>query len=77
MSAEPATRVVTAGAQACDDGARVLAAGGLVAFPTETVYGLGADATNGQAIADTLSGHEPALVSAVQVAVLDALEGGQ
>ena len=51
MSAEPATRVITAGAQASDDAARVLAAGGLVAFPTETVYGLGADATNGQAIA--------------------------
>ncbi|HXW27287.1 MAG TPA: L-threonylcarbamoyladenylate synthase [Xanthobacteraceae bacterium] len=31
--------------------ARVLAAGGLVAFPTETVYGLGADATDGQAVA--------------------------
>ena len=28
-----------------------LAAGGLVAFPTETVYGLGADATNGAAVA--------------------------
>ena len=51
MSAEPATRMVTAGAQASDDAARVLAAGGLVAFPTETVYGLGADATNGKAIA--------------------------
>jgi tRNA threonylcarbamoyl adenosine modification protein (Sua5/YciO/YrdC/YwlC family) len=31
--------------------ARTLAAGGLVAFPTETVYGLGADARNGEAIA--------------------------
>ena len=31
--------------------ARMLAAGGLVAFPTETVYGLGADATNGAAVA--------------------------
>ncbi len=28
-----------------------IAAGGLVAFPTETVYGLGADATNGDALA--------------------------
>lgn len=28
-----------------------LAAGRLVAFPTETVYGLGADATNGEAVA--------------------------
>jgi len=31
--------------------ARMLAEGGLVAFPTETVYGLGADATNPAAIA--------------------------
>jgi L-threonylcarbamoyladenylate synthase len=31
--------------------ARALAAGGLVAFPTETVYGLGADANNPAAIA--------------------------
>ena len=29
----------------------ILRAGGLVAFPTETVYGLGADATNPQAVA--------------------------
>jgi L-threonylcarbamoyladenylate synthase len=33
------------------EAARCLAAGGLVAFPTETVYGLGADATNGRAVA--------------------------
>ncbi|MFN6953744.1 MAG: L-threonylcarbamoyladenylate synthase, partial [Acetobacteraceae bacterium] len=31
--------------------AALLRAGELVAFPTETVYGLGADATNGQAVA--------------------------
>ena len=31
--------------------AEILRAGGLVAFPTETVYGLGADASNPQAIA--------------------------
>ena len=31
--------------------AKSLAAGNLVAFPTETVYGLGADATNSEAIA--------------------------
>lgn len=36
----------TALEQACD----VLAAGGLVALPTETVYGLAADATNGEAV---------------------------
>ncbi|MEX0752300.1 MAG: L-threonylcarbamoyladenylate synthase [Xanthobacteraceae bacterium] len=51
MSAEPSTRVVKAGAGAIEEAVRCLAAGGLVAFPTETVYGLGADATNGEAIA--------------------------
>ena len=34
-----------------DIAARLLAAGELVAFATETVYGLGADARNGQAVA--------------------------
>jgi L-threonylcarbamoyladenylate synthase len=51
MPAEPATRVILADANAIAEAARVLAAGGLVAFPTETVYGLGADATNATAVA--------------------------
>lgn len=33
------------------EAARLLSAGALVAFPTETVYGLGADATSGAAVA--------------------------
>ncbi|TAK98844.1 MAG: threonylcarbamoyl-AMP synthase [Rhodospirillaceae bacterium] len=33
------------------EAARILRNGGLVAFPTETVYGLGADATQGTAVA--------------------------
>ena len=33
------------------DAARALMSGALVAFPTETVYGLGADATNAEAVA--------------------------
>lgn len=33
------------------EAARILRAGGLVAFPTETVYGLGGDATQGEAVA--------------------------
>ncbi len=45
------TRVLKANADATADATRILAAGGLVAFPTETVYGLGADATNGAAVA--------------------------
>ncbi|HEY7302170.1 MAG TPA: L-threonylcarbamoyladenylate synthase [Xanthobacteraceae bacterium] len=40
-----------ANAEAVAAAARCLAAGGLVAFPTETVYGLGADAQNGEAVA--------------------------
>ena len=51
MTAEPATRVLTASSDAIAAAAACLAAGGLVAFPTETVYGLGADAGNGEAIA--------------------------
>ena len=38
-------------ADAMLDAARHLKAGDLVAFPTETVYGLGADASNSQAVA--------------------------
>jgi L-threonylcarbamoyladenylate synthase len=49
MTGQLATRL--AGPGAIDDAIRCLAAGGLVAFPTETVYGLGADATNSEAVA--------------------------
>jgi len=51
MTVEPGTRVLEASAAAIAEAARCLAAGGLLAFPTETVYGLGADAGNGEAIA--------------------------
>jgi L-threonylcarbamoyladenylate synthase len=45
------TRVMADGVEAVTAAARCLMAGGLVAFPTETVYGLGADAAKGEAIA--------------------------
>lgn len=51
MTAVPETRLIAAGPDAAPEAARRLAGGGLVAFPTETVYGLGADAANGDAIA--------------------------
>ena len=51
MTAEPGTRVMKAENDAIEAAARCLGQGGLVAFPTETVYGLGADAGNGEAIA--------------------------
>ncbi|MGE4314163.1 MAG: L-threonylcarbamoyladenylate synthase [Pseudobdellovibrionaceae bacterium] len=43
--------LVTPTDEALARAAAVLLNGGLVAFPTETVYGLGADATNGKAVA--------------------------
>jgi len=44
MAIEPATQ------SSIQLAAKVLAGGGVAAFPTETVYGLGADATNAQAV---------------------------
>ena len=50
-AAELTTRVLKPDAAGLDAASRTLASGGLVAFPTETVYGLGADAGNGEAVA--------------------------
>src|SRR4051812_32352864 len=51
MSVGLKTQILPAGDAAVAAAARTLAQGGLVAFPTETVYGLGADAGNPAAIA--------------------------
>ncbi len=51
----PVINIDTADAQAIAEAGRVIRAGGLVAFPTETVYGLGADATNDRAVAALFS----------------------
>src|SRR5450432_2381502 len=51
MTAQPGTRNLKADSQSIAAAAACLRAGGLVAFPTETVYGLGADAGNGEAVA--------------------------
>ena len=45
------TDPITPDADVLAEAGRVIRRGGLVAFPTETVYGLGADALNGQAVA--------------------------
>lgn len=66
---------------AIDEAARLIGDGGLVAFPTETVYGLGADATNGRAVAaifetkgrpqfNPLIVHVPDLAAAERIAVV-------
>ncbi|WP_127105085.1 L-threonylcarbamoyladenylate synthase [Pararhodobacter zhoushanensis] len=47
----PETRLLTADAPGLTRAAALLRAGGLVAFPTETVYGLGGDATQDHAVA--------------------------
>jgi L-threonylcarbamoyladenylate synthase len=83
MTAALATRLVAADAAAIADAARCLGEGGLVAFPTETVYGLGADATNGTAVArlyeakgrpsfNPLIAHVVDLAAARRLAVFDA-----
>ncbi len=57
---------------------RLLRAGMLVAFPTETVYGLGADATNGQAVASIYEAKgrpsfNPLIIHVADVRALDPL----
>ncbi len=77
------TQILPAGEAAVAAAARALADGGLVAFPTETVYGLGADATNPAAIAhlyqakgrpafNPLIAHVGDLAAARQIARFDA-----
>ncbi len=57
---------------AIDRAAAVLAAGGLVAFPTETVYGLGADADNVDAVRAIFAAKGRPADHPVIVHVLDA-----
>ena len=77
------TQILPADAAAVAKAARCLAEGGLVAFPTETVYGLGADATQAQAVAaiyeakgrpsfNPLIAHVADLAAARQIARFDA-----
>ena len=83
MTGKISTRVIPAQVGAATDAGTCLAAGGLVAFPTETVYGLGADATNATAVAklyeakgrpsfNPLIAHVPDLLAAERLAVFDA-----
>ena len=58
--------------------ASLLREGGLVAFPTETVYGLGADATNGKAVASIYAAKgrpsfNPLIIHVAETGALDAL----
>jgi len=77
------TQILPASEAAVAAAARSLREGGLVAFPTETVYGLGADATNAAAIArlyqakgrpafNPLIAHVGDIAAARQIARFDA-----
>lgn len=83
MSAEPGTRVLKANPASIAAAAAALRQGALVAFPTETVYGLGADACHGEAIArlyaakgrpafNPLIAHVVDVAAAAGLAVFDA-----
>ena len=83
MTTTITTRRMRAGPAAAAEAAAVLRNGGLVAFPTETVYGLGADATNGAAVArlyaakgrpafNPLIAHVESLAAARKLARFDA-----
>lgn len=66
-----------ADAAAIDDAAQVLRTGGLVAFPTETVYGLGGDATNGEAVAAIFAAKDRPRINPLIVHVTGLAEAEQ
>ncbi len=55
------TELLPATSDAIERAAAVIRAGGLVAFPTETVYGLGADAASAEAVARIFEAKQRAL----------------
>ena len=78
------TETLSATPQGIDRAAQILRAGGLVAFPTETVYGLGGDACSNMAVAriydakarprfNPLIVHVPDLAAARQIATFDTV----
>src|ERR1700760_1932621 len=68
------TCTAPADARGIAEAAKILRAGGLVAFPTETVYGLGADATHGEAVAAIFAAKGRPLFNPLIVHVADLEE---
>ena len=50
------TRIFATTTEEIKQAAEIIKEGGLVAFPTETVYGLGADALNAEAVGKVYAG---------------------
>jgi len=69
--------IVTATKEAIRAAAALLREGGLVAFPTETVYGLGGDATNGRAVAAIFAAKRRPRFNPLIVHVADAAKAGE
>lgn len=72
------TRLIPFGEDAIREGAALIRAGGCVAVPTETVYGLAADATDGTAVAGIYAakgrpGFNPLIVHVTDRAMADQL----
>ena len=76
-------KILPAAPEAIEEAARLLRAGALVAFPTETVYGLGGDALDERAVAEIFAAkgrpafnplivHVPGLAEAEMHALFDA-----
>ena len=66
-----------ADAAAIADAAKLIAQGRLVSFPTETVYGLGADATNGRAVASIFAIKERPRINPLIVHVKDVAQAAE
>ena len=72
------TRLIAAGPSGVAEAARLLRDGAPVAFPTETVYGLGADATDDRAVAGIFAAKQrprfnPLIVHVADAAMAEAL----
>jgi L-threonylcarbamoyladenylate synthase len=72
-----ATRIVAADARGIGQAAALLREGRLVAFPTETVYGLGANALDGRAVAAIFAAKERPRFNPLIVHVRDSKEAGE
>ena len=81
LRVDPSQLGESAAAHALGDAARILRAGGLVALPTETVYGLGANALDPAAVARIFAAKQrphwdPIIVHIAPVKTRDAMLGG-
>ncbi|MBN1809429.1 MAG: threonylcarbamoyl-AMP synthase [Planctomycetes bacterium] len=71
------TAVLVPDAAGVERAAAVIRGGGLVAFPTETVYGLGADALNPSAVARIFAAKDRPAFDPLIVHVLDAADAAR